>query len=117
MVTKKQILARIDELTNFIKSDEYNRLKSDSEELKRLKSLLSHIKFKIKDVNFYEDDNIVQVRYELPTINLIIDEEGNPNKNEFFRSANMLELVSLEDMNKVLNVLNKIKQSKILERK
>lgn len=109
MVTKKQILAQLKELTDLIKSDEFNRLKNDSEELKRIKALLPSIKFKIKDLNYFEEEKIFQIRYELPVINLQLDENGNPNKNDFFYSSNVLEMISLEDMKKVQDFLERIK--------
>ena len=112
MVTKKQILARLDELTELIKSEQFKQLQKDSEELKKLQSLLIPIKFKIKDVNYFEDEEngVVQIRYELPTINLKIDDAGNPEKNEFFYSVNVLDMVSLEDMQKVQKLLERIKK-------
>ena len=109
MVTKKQILAQLKELTDLIKSDEFNRLKQDSEDLHEIRTLLSNIKFKIKDFNYYKEDNIVQIRYELPVINLTLDENGEPNKNDFFYSVNKLELISLEDMQKIIKFLEKCK--------
>lgn len=109
MVTKKQILARIDELTNLIKSDEFNRLKQESEELKRIKALLPNIKFKVKDINYYKENNVVQIRYELPVITLQLNEEGKPSRNEFFYATNVLEMISLEDMQKIMEYLEKCK--------
>ena len=109
MVTKKQILAQLNELTDLIKSDEFNRLKKDSDELKETKSLLSNIKFKVKDIKYYKDENFVQIRYELPVINLTLDDQGNPSKNEFFYSSNRLEMISLEDMKKIQELLEKCK--------
>ena len=112
MVTKKQllkqILERVQELENYIKSDEFNQLKQDSEELKTTKELLSHVKFKVKDINYFEDNNSVQIRYELPIVNLQLDEQGEPDKNDFFYSVNMLEMIGLEDVNKILDYLEKV---------
>ena len=109
MVTKKQILARIDELTNLIKSDEFNHLKQESEELKRIKALLPNIKFKVKDINYYKENNVVQIRYELPVITLQLNEEGEPSRDEFFYATNVLEMISLEDMQKIMEYLEKCK--------
>lgn len=109
MVTKKQILQRLEELTDFVKSKEYEKLKQDSEELKRIRELLSHIHFKVKEVQYYEENETVQIRYELPVVNLKIDENGNPNKNDFFYSTNVLEMISFEDMEKIANYLERVK--------
>lgn len=110
MVTKKQILAKIQELEDFIKSDEFEQLKRDSEELKQIKELLSSIKFKVKDIKYFEEDNKVIVVYELPKIELEVDEEGNVGKNDFFYACNKLELVSLEDTNKLFEFLYRLKK-------
>lgn len=109
MVTKKQILAQLQELTDLIKSEEFKRLKQDSDELNRIKALLPNIKFKVKDTTFFKEDNVLQIRYELPVVRLQLDESGNPNKNEFFYSTNVLEMISLEDMKKIQDYLERIK--------
>lgn len=111
MVTKKDILNKVNELTDLIKSKEYEQLKRDSEELKQIKELISHIKFKIRNVDLISDDTI-QVVYELPRINLIMDENGKLSKNDFFYATNFLEMISLEDMNKFQVFVNKIKSQK-----
>ena len=113
MVTNKKLLAKIDELTNLIKSEEFQRLKKDSDELKRIQALLPNIKFKVKSVKYFEDEEtgeeIVQITYDLPVINLKIDEHGNPNKNDFFYSTNSLDMISIEDMEKISELLRTIK--------
>ena len=85
----------------------------DSEELKKIKSLLTHVKFKIKNTQVISNQetgktNIV-VTYELPRIVLELDENGNPNKNDFFYSTNMLDMISLEDMSKFQDALKNAK--------
>jgi len=109
MVTKKQILAQIQELTDYIKSDEFERLKKDSERLKEIEELLSHIKFKIKDIKYFKEEQNVVITYELPKIVLNVDAEGNVNKDDFFYSVNSLELINLEDMQKIQNCLEQVK--------
>lgn len=111
MVTKKQILKEVQELSNLIKSNTFNQLKEDSEELKRIKELLSHIRFKVKDIKYYKDDDAVKITYELPKIVLKLDENGKvANKNDFFYSVNVLELVSLEDMLTIQDFLGKLEK-------
>lgn len=97
-----ELNAKIDHLTALLESGEVQQWKKDSEELKKTKELVSHVKFKIKDVRIVEDTDTgkqkVVVVYELPRIVLELDENGNPNKNDFFYSSNMLDMISLEDM-------------------
>ena len=117
MITNKKLSKQIQELSDFIKSNEYEELKKDSAELKRVKELLSHVKFKVKDIKFFEEGEenqpTVRIIYELPVIDLTIDENGEPSKNDFFYSSNMLEMISLEDMNKIQDFLRKIKFTKM----
>lgn len=113
MTRLKIIDQKIDRLTELLESNEIKQLRLDSEELKKIKDLLAHVKFKIKEVRAVDNQNTggksVIVTYELPRIVLELDENGNPNKNEFFYSVNMLNLVSFEDMMKVQKVLEKEK--------
>lgn len=98
------IEANLSRLTELLESGEIERLKKDSVELKKTKELLSHVRFKIKDTRVIENQQTgrvsVVVTYELPRIELVLDEDGNPNKDEFFYSTNMLDMISLEDMSK-----------------
>ena len=91
-------------LVELLEGNEIQKLRKDSEELQKLKELLSHVKFKIKDTRVVDDQSTgvvsVIVTYELPRIVLTLDENGNPNKDEFFYSTNMLNMISLEDMSK-----------------
>ncbi len=114
MATKrtKQLNAmeeKLDHLTDLIESNEVKQLRKDSEELRQLKSLLSHVKFKIKDTRVVEDQTTGQISvvvvYELPRIVLDLDESGQPPKNDFFYSTNMLNMISLEDMANFQKVL------------
>lgn len=109
MVTKKQILAKLDELTDLIKSNEYEQLKKDSEELKQLKELLSHIHFKIKEVRYNEENESIQVIYELPRIELKMDANDKLSRNDFFYSTNYLDMISIEDMRKFQEFVENVK--------
>ena len=111
MVTKKQILKEVQDLSNLVKGKEFEKLKKDSEELQKINSLLANIKFKVKDIKYYEEDEAVKITYELPKIVLYLDENGKvANKNDFFYSTNMLELISLEDMMKIQDFLRKLEK-------
>ena len=116
MFNKKKleaIEAQLKHLTDLLESGEIKQLKKDSEELKKTKELLSHVRFKIKDTRVVENQETggvsVVVTYELPRIVLELDENGNPNKNDFFYSTNMLNMISLEDMGNFQNQLRMAK--------
>lgn len=111
--TLLEIQENVNKLVTLLESNEVKKLRKESEELKEIKSLLSHIKFKIKNtsvtVNQETGKTNLVVTYELPRIILEIDENGKPNKNEFFYATNMLNMISLEDMSSFQKVLNSIK--------
>ena len=105
-----KIQSTLDELKEIITTQELEKLRKDRDELHRLQSLLSNIKFKVKDINYFEEEHIFQIRYELPLINLNLDENGEiMDKNEFFYSTNMLDLISVDDMKKIQEELAKTK--------
>lgn len=110
----KLLLQKMDELAKLIESNELDKLRKESAELKKTKDLISHVKFKIKDVRVVDNTETcrknVIVTYELPRIVLELDENGNVNKNDFFYSSNMLNMISLEDMTKFQNTLRNIKK-------
>lgn len=111
MRTKKQLeelKAQVERLTQIIETQELVRLRRDSEELKELKELLSYVKIKVKNVQYFKQDNTVQVRYELPFVNLKIDENGLPEKNNLFFSINALNLINIEDMKSIQKVLSEV---------
>ena len=116
LVSKKKIEnieAQIKHLTDLLESNEIKQLKKDSEELKKTKELLSHVRFKIKETRVLENQETggvsLVVTYELPRVVLELDENGNPNKNDFFYSTNMLDMISLEDMSKFQDQLRMAK--------
>ena len=117
IIRKKELIAideKVDKLVALLESNEIKQLRKDSEELKKIKSLLANVKFKIKETRVVENqdtgNNSVVVVYELPRIVLNLDDEGNPNKNDFFYSTNMLDMISLSDMQKFQDVLEKAKR-------
>ena len=110
------IKGNVDKLVDLLESNEIKQLKKDSEELTKIKSLLSHVKFKVKNVQVAENQNTgypsIIVTYELPRVILNLDENGVPSKDDFFYSTNMLNMISLEDMSKFQEALYRV-QSKI----
>lgn len=101
----------VKKLTEIIENQEFKDLKRQSLELSELKQLISKIKFKVKSVEIIDDtnsfDKIVKITYQLPIVNLTIDENGVVNKDEFFYSVNSLNLIDLEDMAKIQENIDK----------
>lgn len=112
--TKKrldEIQTSVNELTKIVKTQELERLRKESEELKNIKKLLSNIRLHVKKVEEVQDGDIqrkVKIVYELPIIILKYDDNGKLIKNNFFYSINALDLISYDDMKRI---------SKVLERK
>ena len=80
--TLLSIEEKVNKMVDLLESNEVKQLRKDSEELKKIKSLLAHVKFKIKNVNVITNQetgrpNII-VTYELPRVVLELDENGNP---------------------------------------
>ena len=88
-------------------------LKEESKELQNTKELLNNIKIDVSDVKTILDQNtmeeVVEVKYSLPVVTLHFDENGEPYKNELFYALNALNLISLEDMDKIRIILEKQK--------
>ena len=104
----------INELNSIIKNNELEKLRTESDELKEIKDLLSNISFKVKTIRSFVDDNNglnkVQIVYELPTITIEFENGKQVNTNEFFKSVNLLDLIGLEDKVKIQNELQKAKE-------
>lgn len=103
-----KLQANIDDLKASIddlKSVEINRLRDESEELRELKEHLGNIRLRVKKVQPFEDGS-VKIIYDVPSVILKKDSEGNWIKNDFFYSSNVLYLIDLKDMRKIQNILD-----------
>lgn len=101
------------ELTKIVKTQELVRLRKANDDFKLQTELIKDIKFKVKSVktivNEYTGLPVIQIQYEIPVVNVEIDEEGNPIKNKFFYATNYLEMISFEDMERIQQELDKSK--------
>lgn len=123
MITKKKLQQQVNELTekvkdlsNIIVSDELNRLRRKEKEFANQTELLSNVRFKIKNVKIVDNEdgfkNII-ITYQLPMITLELDENGKPKeKVPFFYSVNALEMIGLEDYEKIEQALEQAKNNK-----
>lgn len=113
MTTKKQLKQQIDNLINevaklreIVVSDELKKLREISKLYEEQTDLLSNIKFKIKSVKTIEETNTMVVTYQLPVINIPLNENGNPiERHPFFYSVNALGMTSMEDSDLIRNAL------------
>ena len=57
--------------------------------------------------------NKIVVSYSIDPINIYIDMDNNVSVNETFKSINMLNLISFDDMAKITNKIEQIKKNNI----
>lgn len=105
----------VDELSQIVKTRELERLRAESQKLKEIEELLSNVKFKVREVKAFEGEEVgktcIRIVYQLPTIILQMDDTGTVNKNDFFFSTNMLNMISFEDMKKIQDVIDANKKN------
>lgn len=99
------------ELSKLIETNELERLRKDSQELKQIKELLPNIHFEIDNIKTFNNENgkYVQVHYKMPIITLKMDSNGNMDYNPFFYATNFFYMISIEDMQKIQNAIEKLK--------
>lgn len=102
----------IHELSQIVKTQELLRLRAENERLKEKEALVSKIKIRLKDVAYLAEEDILLVKYEVPYVKVAFDAEGKPQKNELFYALNKLQLLSLDDMKKISNSLERVKRQK-----
>ena len=118
MTTKKQLKQQIDDLTNEVKklreivvTDELKKLREISKLYEEQTNLLSNVKFKIKSIKTIEETNTMVVTYQLPVINIPLNENGNPiERHPFFYSVNALGMTSMEDSELIRNALQQARK-------
>lgn len=99
---------QLDELTKIIKNQQFIQYEKDSKELKLTKELLSKIKLTVKNIKVIESDTgftTVRINYDLPYVQLELDEYGESEKNDLFYAINMLDLTPIGDLEKIRTVL------------
>ena len=121
MITKKQLKSdiskltkEVEKLTNIVVTDELKKLREIKKLYEKQNELLSKVRFKVKSVKMVdngENPNVVVI-YQLPVINISLNEEGEPaEKNDFFYSVNALGLVGNDDYEKIRRALRDAKEA------
>ena len=101
----KTIIEKLDNVTSktFKKAQEYEKMVQ----------LLSNVKFEVsKCTLFSQDDGSygVLVTYNIPMVKVFFDGDGEPMRNERFVAINELNLISIQDQNKIAG---KIKEAEV----
>lgn len=108
MATLQESVAR---LQKSIETNELTRLREIQKQHMESEKSLVNVKLKVKNIKYLKQDRQLVVTYEQPIIVLNIDDTGEPEPNKEFISINKLNLVSMDDMLRIQNELNKIKQN------
>lgn len=106
----------------------FNEIKKDTEEIikilngdlkekalegEEIKRLLSNIELKVKSIIEVPGENgstDLRIIYEAPQIILKFDDNNEPYENNVFKSINMLNLISIDDMQKIVNAIKNRKK-------
>ena len=123
MITKKQLLEKYENLEkkfevlqNVVVTEELKHLRERDKLFKEQTELLKCVRLKVKCTKIIEDSHsgepTVTVTYQLPTVNIPLDENGNvAEKIPFFYAINALGLVDSEDYEKITAALAEAKKS------
>lgn len=83
-------------------------------ELENLKQQIECIGFRVGKTYATWDDKrlayVVKIEYNMPTVTLILDENGEAMINDRFRAINMLGLIPIEDQDRIINQLGVAKR-------
>ena len=120
-VSKKSLKQQIDNLQEEVKrlkkiviDDELKHLRRVNQEYETQNEMLSHIRFELKEARIVENQETgsisVRVVYNPISFVIPIDDEGVPQKNDFFRAINGLMLSSVEDLSKLSKLFEKAKK-------
>lgn len=105
----KEIKTKLDSLTDetIIKAKKYDELIN----------FLDKVKFKVKNSNLFVSESTanigVNIEYEIPSIKILFDENNEIIKNDRFIAINMLNLISIEEMNKLSMLIKEAKRKNL----
>lgn len=106
---------KVDELTDIIKTNELVRLREESKDYKTVLALLKDVRLEIKSVRSVENqdgtDSIV-VEYNTPSV-VLTTRDGETSTDKFLYAVNMLNLISMDDMEKIRKVINKVEKKQL----
>ena len=77
------------------------------------KELLSNVKFSVNKMSFFVDKTGLvglNIEYTIPKIQIFFNDENEVVKNETFFAINKLNLISIEDMQKISEKLEEIRR-------
>lgn len=123
MITKKQLQENIVKLTekvealnNIIITEELKHLRERDKMFDKQTELLADVHLNVKNTKIIENSEsgipTVVVTYQLPVVNIPLDENGDvAEKIPFFYAINALGLISQSDYDKITTALAEAKKS------
>lgn len=111
MSVKKDIKETVDRIETLLTGNLKERAKRADE----LEEYLSHVELRVKSVSEVpgsDGTTDIRVVYECPQIIIRYDGNGNIIENETFKAINMLNLIPLEDMQRIISVIENKKSLK-----
>ena len=102
----------IAELRGIIKTQELVKLRAENEQLREKSALIDKVRFSLKDVYYDSETGSLLVKYNFPNIRVYFNEDGTVQKNPLFIAINKLRLIPLEDMKKIQNCIDQVKNTK-----
>lgn len=100
----KEIKKDTEEIIKILNGD----LKEKALEGEEIKNLLSNIELKVKNIVEIPGENgsiDLKIIYEAPQVVLRFDDNNEPYENSVFKAINMLNLISMDDMKKIINAI------------
>ena len=119
MLTKKKLLDELNELKNKIDDltkDVSTLTKDNQTKIKKYNEMvefLKDVKISVSKVNFNVNDRGsigVDIHYHIPKQSIYFNDENEIIMNKTFRAINMLNLISLDDMQKISILLEDAKR-------
>ena len=110
MFVSKKKWTELETKVNILLEERNKEIKELREEVKKfteVKELLKPIKLKVKKALYSESADMVMIEYEAPTVMLEFDNGVQTNKSDFLKSANLLNIVGLEDQMKIQKEIKK----------
>lgn len=113
---KEQVAAlqdTVNQLNETIVTQELQRLRVESKDLKSIREDLSHIHISIKNARVLADDlgyYYLEVSYEVPTLKVLFDADGKPVRNNFFKAINDLGMINQKDQELLVKKIEEVQE-------
>ena len=107
----KTLQETVNEIKETLVSQELTRLRVCEVNLKDINESLSHITLKVSKIASYFDeqgDTYIKINYEIEPVILKFDENHKMIRSERFKALNQLNLISLSDMQKISDRINRV---------